>query len=266
MNADTMMLISLVLGAASLLVLVAILLRVGKLPNIPNTAMTAKELGAELGPAIDAAFKNYVPQPEKLAGAVTAAAEATMKSAVSGMESAMKSALASLEAAHAKVAQSQQAHAGSGEALKKALDAAAANLASSLGAGGDKIQASLGVQAQQIEKASAGLSSQAEKIVASSGDRLQSALNAQAQQIEKAAAALTAQVDKLLTIGMNIDRVLSVSQSVEGALKSISGSEEFKKTLLALQSHLGESDKLLREAAKPRIIKLVEHDDEISVR
>ena len=294
MNTETAVLVSVALSGASLLVLVAILARVIKSTSrIPGTAMSAKELGAELGPYIDTAFRNYVPQPEKLASAVTSAAEATMKHTVSGMEGALKQATASLESAHTKIIQIHQSHTTAGEALKKALDSAATHLASSLNTSGDKMQAAMGAQAQQIEKASSGLASQlasslgggtdkmqaalsaqAQHIEKASGvlatqlasalgggtDKMQAAMSAQAQQIEKASASLTAQVEKILAIGKEVEKVLHVSQAVDGALKNLTASEEFKKAMNALQTHLTESDKLLREAAKPRTIRLVEHE------
>jgi hypothetical protein len=45
---------------------------------------------------------------------------------------------------------------------------------------------------------------------------------------------------------------------VDGTLKSVTASEEFAATLNALRAHVEETDKVLREMAKPRKIRLVE--------
>ena len=42
-----------------------------RIQKMPGTGATAKEIAGELGDAINTAFKNYVPQPEKLSAAVT---------------------------------------------------------------------------------------------------------------------------------------------------------------------------------------------------
>ncbi len=65
---------------------------------------------------------------------------------------------------------------------------------------------------------------------------------------------------KIVALGKLIKRL---SERIEGTLKEIAASEEFKATLEELRTHLHESDQLLREAAKPRAIRLVETDEDI---
>ncbi len=184
---------------------------VAKLPaSIAGTGITADALGKALGGSIENAFKQYVPQPEKFAAAITTALDNARKS----------------------------------------LDEAAAQLKTGLAGGGDKLAATL---ASGGDKLLAGVSG--------SADKLQAALTAPAQQLEKAASSLGGQADKLLSASGQLEKLMAASQAVEGALKSLGGSDAFKQTLASFQSHLAESDKLLREAAKPRTIKLVEHDN-----
>ena len=60
----------------------------------------------------------------------------------------------------------------------------------------------------------------------------------------------------------SIDNIFNLQQAVDNTLKGVSATEEFKSTLVELKRHLAESDQLLRNAAKPRTIRLVENDNE----
>lgn len=200
---------------------------VTRLPGgIPGAGITAADLGKALGGSIENAFKQYVPQPEKVATALTA-----------GLDSARKA----IESAADKI---NTALAGGGDKLSSGLVSSGERLVAGLAGGGDKLASSL----------------------ASGAEKLHASLASPAQQIEKAAAALGAQADKLLAASANLEKLIASTNAVDGALRSISGAEEFKKTLVALQTHLAESDKLVREATKPRTIRLVEQEGEIGVR
>ena len=63
-------------------------------------------------------------------------------------------------------------------------------------------------------------------------------------------------------LATTIDNVLKLQQAVDGTLKGVAVTEEFKSTLVELKRHLAESDVLLKNAAKPRTIRLVEKDNE----
>ncbi|MDR0993453.1 MAG: hypothetical protein LBN38_02645 [Verrucomicrobiota bacterium] len=81
-------------------------------------------------------------------------------------------------------------------------------------------------------------------------------------QLAQAQSAVAKQLDRITEMAASIDRILKLQESVNGALQGISATEEFKSTLLELKRHLSESDELLRNAAKPRTIRLVEKDPE----
>ena len=238
--------------------------------NLPGVGFTAADLGQSLGASIENAFKLYVPQPEKVTSAMTSAMESVRKS-IEETSAQLKSSLtgggdklsANLATSGDKLTSGIQS---SGEKLAAGLVAGGEKLISGLSGSGDKIVAGLNGSG---EKLVAGLNSGTDKLAATlsnGAEKIQSSLGGAAQQIEKANASLASQVEKLMAASANIEKLLHATQSIEGALKSVSTSEEFKKTLSSLQTHLAESDKLIREASRPRTIKLVEHDGEISAR
>lgn len=72
---------------------------IAKLPGqIEGSTLTADALAEKLGNAIDKAFRNYVPQPDKLATAITGSVETTIKGAAAGFESSLKNATTAMDA------------------------------------------------------------------------------------------------------------------------------------------------------------------------
>ena len=67
-----------------------------------------------------------------------------------------------------------------------------------------------------------------------------------------------AQLEKIQVLGKEIEKVFHVQQMVDGTLKAVTTTEEFKTTLASLRQHIEKSDALIREVAKPRTIRLVE--------
>lgn len=230
------LLITGVLGVATLIVLVLALLKimalsklVGKLADkIPGTAMSAKELADELGGSIDQAFSKYVPKPEQLASALSSAVEAAGKSQLEGAEK-----------------------------INKALAETAEAMTSGLGAGTEKLQSAFSGHAQEVQNALQGIGGVWR-------DEISGALSEHAQQLTAANNSLAAELQKIAVLEKDIVKLLHLEETVEGAMKEIAASTEFKATLEGLRTHLAESDQLLREAAKPRTIRLVESDGEIA--
>ncbi len=71
---------------------------IAKLPGqIEGSTLTADALAEKLGGAIDKAFRNYIPQPDRLATAITGSVETTIKGAAAGFESSLKNATAAME-------------------------------------------------------------------------------------------------------------------------------------------------------------------------
>lgn len=99
--------------------------------------------------------------------------------------------------------------------------------------------------------------------------KAQESAAAQAAKVQQEAAAMAAkaqdnvaeQLGRVSGLASSIDQIFKLQQAVDGALKGVSATDEFKATLLELKRHLSESDELLRNAAKPRTIRLVEQDN-----
>lgn len=91
-------------------------------------------------------------------------------------------------------------------------------------------------------------------------DRLTVALSEQSERLQSTSQSLVSQIEKLTEVEKNIENLLSVQKSVDHTIQAVSSSQEFKDTLVALRTHLQASDRLLKEASKPRMITLVEED------
>lgn len=237
--------------------------------QIEGTALTADLLAEKLGGAIDAAFRNYVPQPEKLSAAVTAPVEAAVKGAAAGLEAAVKSVTAGLETSL------KGATAGMEASLKSAtagLDASLKAVAAALDASNKKQLEAQDVMAtkwsgyqkdtvtglEAAKKALEAVTSQLTIGLGGSTDKWQGALSAHAQQVSQANQTLVAQLEKIQTLGKDIEKVFHVQQMVDGTIKAVTTTEEFKNTLTSLRAHIEQSDALIREVTKPRTIRLVE--------
>ncbi len=92
--------------------------------------------------------------------------------------------------------------------------------------------------------------------------KLSSTQEETAAQLVKAQVEIATQLGRVTALASTIDNVLKLQQSVDGTLKGISAAEEFKSTLVELHRHLSESDAILKNATKPRTIRLVEKDNE----
>lgn len=209
--------VTLVLLVVAIIKLLALSKSVNRLAEqIPGTGMTAKELAGELGGSIQSSFQQFMPQPEKVSGAIS-----------SSVETSVKAALGQVESLHKKLLDAQDAVLDKWSAHEK-------NTTTGLGA---------------ITKA---LDDNAKSLAA--------ALKDHAEKTAKASEQLSAQLDKISAIGKEIDKLLHLQQATEGTLKSVASTEEFKKTLEGLRTHLEASDKMLKEIAKPRTIRLVEQE------
>ena len=70
------------------------------------------------------------------------------------------------------------------------------------------------------------------------------------------------QLGRVTEIAASIDKIFKLQQAVDNTLKGVAVTDEFKSTLVELRRHLAESDQLLKNAAKPRAIRLVEKDSD----
>lgn len=152
------------------------------------------------------------------------------------------------EAAAAQIAKAQQDAAAQ---VAKAQQDAAAQVA--------KAQQEAAAQAAQAQEAAAAQIAKTHSEVAAKLSATQQETGA---QLAKAQDKVAEQLGRVTAVAASVDQVLKLQQAVDGTLKGVTVTDEFKSTLLELKRHLAESDQLLRNAAKPRTIRLVEKDNE----
>jgi hypothetical protein len=258
-----------------------------RLPSlVEGTQLTAAALAEKLGGAIEAAFKNYVPQPEKLAAATTSAVEASIKNTAVALDGVTKKLAETHEAFAVKIAGLQKEAAAAAEAAQKKQAELNESLAAKLaGFQKETVAAAEASQKKQLEasdalaakwassqketvlnldaakKAMDGVAAQLQSNLSGASDKWQAAMQAHGQQVTQANQLLAAQLEKIQALGKEIEKVLHVQQTVDNTIKSVTTTEDFKNTLATLKTHLEKSDNLLREVTKPRTIRLVESEN-----
>ncbi|MGD9780848.1 MAG: hypothetical protein AB7V14_01705 [Kiritimatiellia bacterium] len=103
------------------------------------------------------------------------------------------------------------------------------------------------------------------QVVKAQGDtsaKLASSQQEIAAQLAQAQDKVAEQLGRVTEIAASIDQIFKLQQAVDNTLKGVAVTDEFKSTLVELKRHLAESDQLLKNAAKPRTIRLVEKDNE----
>ncbi len=81
---------------------------------------------------------------------------------------------------------------------------------------------------------------------------LDSASARYSERIQASVEALNEQLEAVKQLGSEIDKVLHTTQTMEGTLRTIGSSDEFRQTLSSLRTHLTASDELLKQLSKPR--------------
>lgn len=110
--------------------------------------------------------------------------------------------------------------------------------------------------------AAADFAKAAKEAAASSADTLAAAQEKASARLAQAQDAIAKQLDRIAGLASTIDQTLQLQKSVDGTLKGVTAAEEFKSTLLELKRHLADSDQLLKNAARPRTLRLVENPGE----
>jgi len=72
------------------------------------------------------------------------------------------------------------------------------------------------------------------------------------ERIQASVEALNEQLEAVKQLGAEIDKVLRTTQTMEGTLRTLGSSDEFRQTLSNLRTHLSASDELLKQLSKPR--------------
>lgn len=93
---------------------------------------------------------------------------------------------------------------------------------------------------------------------ARSADGIQTALGDSLAKAAQAAGDVAKQVDTIADLGAKIQELLQVEQALERAVAGIAGADEFQKTFAQLREHLATTDEFCRRLSKPRVITLHE--------
>jgi hypothetical protein len=93
---------------------------------------------------------------------------------------------------------------------------------------------------------------------AHSADGIQAALGDSLQKAAQAASDVAKQVDTIADLGAKIQELLQIEQALERAVAGIAGAEEFQRTFAQLREHLSTTDEFCRRLSKPRVITLHE--------
>ena len=93
---------------------------------------------------------------------------------------------------------------------------------------------------------------------ARSADSIQATLGESLQKAANAAGVVEQQITTIMDLGAKIQELLKVEQALERAMTGISGSEEFRKAFSQLREHLATTDEFCRRLSKPRVITLHE--------
>ncbi len=261
--------------------------------NLPNTAITASQLGDAVGSAIEKAFSQHVPQPEKTAAAIGSAVEGAGKAiaaeadkiqkALAQVQSALGESLpAAGKAAADELAKAQnqlgasiaesgkkfaEQVAGVQGALVNGLTESGMKTSEALRSSQEALSTGLASAVKQVADVLGGVQKSLEGSLSGAGreaaQQLSESLNTYAAQLGSATKALSGEIEQLGIAQQSIEKLLHVEEAVDGTLKSIAAMDEFKETLHSLRVHIEESDKLIKEASKPRTITLIEEDGEV---
>lgn len=165
----------------------------------------------------------------------------------------------SLQDAAAQMAKAQQEASAQ---LAKAHQEAAAPIAKAHQEAAAQVVKAQQEASAQIAKAQQDASALVAKAQGEMSSKLSSTQEQSSAQLAKAQTEVATQLGRVTALASSIDNILKLQQAVDGTLKGVTVTEEFKSTLLELRRHLAESDQLLKNAAKPRSIRLVEKENE----
>lgn len=108
---------------------------------------------------------------------------------------------------------------------------------------GKHIEAAMGKLEETAKKAGESIAEAQEKAVA---------------KLAQNQAEVAKQLDRVAGVASSVDELLQLQKKVDATLKTVTVTNEFQTTLAGLRQHLSEADTLLKEARKPRKIRLVE--------
>ena len=148
------------------------------------------------------------------------------------------------------------------QAVGKSVSTATAGLADAQSRLADQLAKIQSDAAALTAKAQTDASAQIAKAQQDAAAQIAKTQSDATAHLAKAQDQVAEQLGRLSDLAATIDRIFQLQQAVDGALQGVAVSDEFKSTLSGLRQHLAASDELLKNASKPRTIRLVEKDNE----
>lgn len=238
--------------------------------KLPGTTLSKEDLADTIGKAIDEAFKKYIPQPDAMASAIK---DATVKagediankvqSSQKAMADTQKSLMDKWVDTEKKLAEvlknTENAMSSSTAELSKTVSSLSGSVKDAMGDSVGNMQKVLSSNVQELSKVNSESTTAMKSALTEAFETTKAGLVEHADKLTQANQALVKQLEKIQELEKDIQKVLHIQEAVDGTLKTVTTTEEFRKTLETLQNHITQADKLIVEATRPRQIKLVEN-------
>jgi methyl-accepting chemotaxis protein len=221
----------------------------------------AEDLAEMLGEAIDQAFERHLPSPDDIAGSIAKAIEDANFSTADQLGKVKASFVENQNTLTEKwvdvIGQLQQ--------TQKAVTELPGQMQGVLSAETDRWKAVVGELGAQLDRLPAAHGESVEKTVGQMGEMFSQFTGTFADQvaeIKKTSEKLAEQLAGIGELTQGMDKILKVQESVDGLMNQVAGAEQMKKLFETIQSNIQENSRYLQEAAKPRVVRLVESEQE----
>jgi len=225
---------------------------------------TTSELPAKLKSSTEALQASLSEYPQQLSAIVGPAIEEAVKGTAAELQKVQESFAETHKSLLAERAKTEGESAEQLRETQAAIRALTDGLAAQFETASGKLEAAATSQASSLEAALGKVGPAIEEGVGAGAAEMRAALEKHSSNFESATGTLAGQLEKIQVLEKDIQKILHVQEVVDETIKSVAAAEEFNATLVALRTHLEQSDKLLAEVAKPRTIRLVEADGEIA--
>ncbi|MDD4735293.1 MAG: hypothetical protein PHP44_04215 [Kiritimatiellae bacterium] len=219
----------------------------------------ASDLAEMLSDALNQAFQRNLPDPQEISESIAKAIENANFSTADHMGKVK----AEYQEAQNALLERWDAVIKELQANREAMADLPGNLQSVLSAETDRWKGAVtdfGARMDEVPvKLAAVLDEQGQK----TGEMLQQMAHTFADQVALIKSTTEKLGDQLAKIGeltAGIDQVLRLQETVDGTMRQVTASQEMGQLLRNVQEHLQETNKFLQEAAKPRVVRLVESD------
>ncbi len=248
----------------------------------------ASDLAEMLSDALNQAFERHLPDPQEIAdsiaraienanfssadhmGKVKAEYQAGQQALLDRWDAVIKQFQSMTDAMQGLPANLQSALAGETDRWKGAvtdfgarLDEAPGKWTSALAGETERWKSAMTDFGNQVNETPARISAVLNEHGQKTGEMLQQmarTFSDQVAEIKTTTEKLGSQLARIGELTAGIDKVLRLQETVDGTMRQVTASQEMGQLLRNVQSHLQETNKFLQEAAKPRVVRLVESD------